>query len=103
MPAEDGTKLPAGGGSKNLDLSPASSVIGGGSINSDGCVSVRAAGDIFAKGAPVGGGEGSLTKGGKKTPSTAAMAIHGSQRPTITATGSTRGAADAAVPGSEGV
>jgi hypothetical protein len=89
------SSFPAGGGSKTLDLPPAISIIGGGSISSDTDTGVfgRAASDIST--------EGSLTSGGRNTPSTAAEAIHGSQRSTITAAGSVRGAADAAVPASE--
>jgi hypothetical protein len=79
---------------KTLDFSPGSSVIGGGSISSDTDTGVfgTAAGNIST--------EGALTRGGRNTPSTAAEAIHGSQRSTITAAGSVRAAA--AVPGSEG-
>ena len=96
------SSLPTGGNSTNLGLSPASSVIGGGSINSDTCVSDTAAGGIVTEGALIRGCEGALIRGGTNTPSTAAAAIHGSQRPTITTTYSARGAADAAAC-SEGV
>jgi hypothetical protein len=77
-------------------LPPASSVIGGGSTSSDTDTGVlgTAASDICT--------DGALTRGGKNTPSTAAEAIQGSQRSTITDTAAARGT-DAAAPASEDV